>query len=1631
MNWKRLPVFASAAVLAGLLCVTAASAAVVDKASPYEGEYFLAYNSRSGWADDTNSGIMPTNIESDGESTESESDSDTIRISTGEDGQSIYQVEPRNLTDRISAPEPRPQLFDLREEAPPQYGDEKIFYTVDMITNEPVETLFSLRYCGENCNIWLEKEDSHGITDEMVAELGAEYDHHIHHPVQDAFGETYDRNGDGKMAIFLYDIQDGYNGTSVRSYVGGFFMPADLVRNTFNNMDVLHIDTYPSIKPWEENPLAEVKSTMIHELQHLIEESACIEPDPFHPGQIRFKYESLPTWVNEGLSMAAEHMFYGTLDSRIDYYNSWDYHINTPLADWENGDDLSHYALSYLFVQYLRTQTKDFTGGGEALYKYIIQSPKRSALCVENAMKQFYPYISLNDIFRNFYIAMVLKEPTGLYGFGGEEAFDAVEVKIYDRVSSVYLGPGAGIVSKMSSGSYTPDEVSGSPVRYVGFKTSDTTAVDMPLANLTSGKTFQYRTLNLSCAERNATMYYTVDGSEPTAETGLIYNGKPIQLLSDTDLKAVTVTADGQTSQVMHNQYTIVKEDVELFRRTLGMDMAYREGHASWVDTYTAVAAPDGDIIQIATATSDAFGGGEFSELDFPDNKAYRVLVVSKYGQDGTLKWNRTISGGWWLEVLDSIALNDGFIVTGGGLIGNKNDLYIGDLAMLPPPGPDESFYFSLIAKLNWDGTIQWINAFPNKKNDIYPENGTHWVSEQTSFVDTAICPDGGIVAVGYANYYSNSTNGGITSPNNRPASEGGDGDALITKVDSQGNLLWEKVLDGDWVSSFRGVAVLDDGTIVAAGFVDPNAIGTGDWADCPPVERSMHAVPVAVGFDQEGGVLWIKTFPYGNEQHFYCSFGDIIAVENGFVATGSFDGRFQADKNGCECLWYDDSYGYRYAMTLTEDGILVQGSTYIDGTKKGTMGFTKYYFNDENHEATGRQFHGSNYFPNSSSYETYSLISLGGRKYAASGCAWWTYNEQHELVLDPHSFLMIFYDNSIPFYTVSGNVGLPGVSIGGKLSDSQGNYTVRIMEGETVTLTPSLDGYAFAPASRTVGPVTEAVDGVDFTPIEIKYTVSGTVLDSDGAPLAGVPVAEGVVTGEDGKYSFQVRPGVNVVLTPVLEGKAFEPASRTITGISKNAPNQDFRVPRPKFKVSGTITRDGVGQGNVSVGGVLTRPDGRYEIVVEQGTDLTLTPQFFRYAFTPAAISLTDISADTPDQNFAMDLAPAVVLIATPQPLDFGSAKEGYTPVAAQSVTVRNIGSDNCSGLRIELPENSCFIFDTHNFSESLGAGGSTTFTVKPKDGLTVGSYFETITITDGENTLTIAISFAVETADDPDPDDPEPDDPDPDDPDPDDPGPDDPDTPDPDAPDAPGGDDDGDDDDPSGGSSGGGGSGGTSSRPSKPAKPSTPESDISQKPARTVIHTPYIYGYDDGSVRPEFNLTRGQCAAILSRLMGGFEPERDYGKLPFPDVRADAWYYDHIAYMTTRGLIKGYPDGTFRPDEPISRAEFSILVRNALRLENASECSFPDVQTHWAINPIGQLTQAGILDGYPDGTFRPDAPISRAEAVKVLNGAYHRSPIQSDLDRLKSPFTDLYPSHWAYYDILEAALEHKHTVK
>ena len=191
------------------------------------------------------------------------------------------------------------------------------------------------------------------------------------------------------------------------------------------------------------------------------------------------------------------------------------------------------------------------------------------------------------------------------------------------------------------------------------------------------------------------------------------------------------------------------------------------------------------------------------------------------------------------------------------------------------------------------------------------------------------------------------------------------------------------------------------------------------------------------------------------------------------------------------------------------------------------------------------------------------------------------------------------------------------------------------------------------------------------------------------------------------------------------------------------------------------------------------------------------------------------------------------------------------------------------------------------------------------------------------------------------------------------------------------------------------------------------------------------YIDGYPDGSFRPDANVTRAEAAAMLYRLV--VDDDKDASAAPevgtaYNDVAGSEWYGHIVSYMTAKGLMRGYPDGYFRPEAYMTRAELAAVLCASFAYffdyTRIPTFRFPDVPTdHWAFAPVSACAFFGLARGYADGTFRPDEPITRAEAVTLLNRSRGRGLSPIDLPSGIPQYTDLDESHWAYSQIMEAS--------
>lgn len=183
---------------------------------------------------------------------------------------------------------------------------------------------------------------------------------------------------------------------------------------------------------------------------------------------------------------------------------------------------------------------------------------------------------------------------------------------------------------------------------------------------------------------------------------------------------------------------------------------------------------------------------------------------------------------------------------------------------------------------------------------------------------------------------------------------------------------------------------------------------------------------------------------------------------------------------------------------------------------------------------------------------------------------------------------------------------------------------------------------------------------------------------------------------------------------------------------------------------------------------------------------------------------------------------------------------------------------------------------------------------------------------------------------------------------------------------------------------------------------------------------HEPYIQGYDNNLFHPDNHITRAEMAMILSRISA--KPASGSSS-EYADVKQDHWSYHAIAQVSQMGLMQGYADGTFRPDQPITRAEMAALAARFAVSATGTGAGFTDTSGLWAEDAIKAAQGAGYLNGYEDGTFGPANPLTRAEAVTVINRVLGRGPLHGIMH---SPWSDVPDNHWAVNDIEEASVLH-----
>lgn len=224
-------------------------------------------------------------------------------------------------------------------------------------------------------------------------------------------------------------------------------------------------------------------------------------------------------------------------------------------------------------------------------------------------------------------------------------------------------------------------------------------------------------------------------------------------------------------------------------------------------------------------------------------------------------------------------------------------------------------------------------------------------------------------------------------------------------------------------------------------------------------------------------------------------------------------------------------------------------------------------------------------------------------------------------------------------------------------------------------------------------------------------------------------------------------------------------------------------------------------------------------------------------------------------------------------------------------------------------------------------------------------------------------------------------------------------------------------------------------------PSTPSTPAKPDETKPTLAPIpemlngedHYAYLLGYEDGTVRPNGSISRAEVATVLFRLLKDDVRMQNLTKdNAYSDVSDTAWYAAAVSTLSKMGVISGYPDGTFRPNAPITRAEFAAMIARFDETAKSADTPFTDISGHWAENAIGKAYSNGWVEGSSKTVFSPESNLTRAETATLLNRVLHRLPEkESDLLANQIVWPDNPETFWGYLAIQEATNSHEYERK
>ena len=208
-----------------------------------------------------------------------------------------------------------------------------------------------------------------------------------------------------------------------------------------------------------------------------------------------------------------------------------------------------------------------------------------------------------------------------------------------------------------------------------------------------------------------------------------------------------------------------------------------------------------------------------------------------------------------------------------------------------------------------------------------------------------------------------------------------------------------------------------------------------------------------------------------------------------------------------------------------------------------------------------------------------------------------------------------------------------------------------------------------------------------------------------------------------------------------------------------------------------------------------------------------------------------------------------------------------------------------------------------------------------------------------------------------------------------------------------------------------------------------SVEDNEPPKPPLELDKHDAYICGYPDGTVKPERQITRAEVATIFYRLLKDEARENVWSRTnSYSDVASGAWYNSAVSTLTNAGILTGYPDGTFCPNAPITRAEFATIAARFYHAPDVTGDAFPDISGSWARVYINRAAARDLVHGYPDGTFRPNQNIKRGEAMEIINNVLFRTPDKEHFlpDMITWPDNPDTPDNWFYEVVQEATNNH-----